>query len=397
MDETAHAHPDEGTPTSGPATPGGRLPLEVVIPLRWDGPDEDAHARDLHDLTRHLAWLCQLADVTVVDGSGPDRFTQHASTWAGFAPALRHRAPEDRPALNRKVVGAMTGIRMARHPRVVLADDDVRHDSESLHLLHDLLADADLVRPQNIFATWPWHARWDGSRSLLNRAVAQDWPGTFGVRRDTVLAVGGWDADVMFENLELVRTLRVAGARIVDAPDVLVPRRPPTSAHFWSQRVRQAYDDLAQPWRLAWALSVLPALALALRRRPVTVPLTAAALVAVAHAGRARGDVAPAVPADVPLWAPVWVLERGVCSWLAVGQRLRGGVPYRGQRIAVAAHSTRTLRRSVTRDPQSFVPTASVTASGLRPSTRSRTTSQSVPGYASGWAAGSTTPCEDGA
>lgn len=349
MDETAHAHPDEGTPTSGPATPGGRLPLEVVIPLRWDGPDEDAHARDLHDLTRHLAWLCQLADVTVVDGSGPDRFTQHASTWAGFAPALRHRAPEDRPALNRKVVGAMTGIRMARHPRVVLADDDVRHDSESLHLLHDLLADADLVRPQNIFATWPWHARWDGSRSLLNRAVAQDWPGTFGVRRDTVLAVGGWDADVMFENLELVRTLRVAGARIVDAPDVLVPRRPPTSAHFWSQRVRQAYDDLAQPWRLAWALSVLPALA------------------------------------------------RGVCSWLAVGQRLRGGVPYRGQRIAVAAHSTRTLRSSVTRDPQSFVPTASVTASGLRPSTRSRTTSQSVPGYASGWAAGSTTPCEDGA
>jgi hypothetical protein len=323
---------------------GHRLQLEVVIPLRWEGAD-DAHGRDLLDLTSYLSWLSQHADVTVVDGSGPDRFARHAVAWGDLGPAVRHRPPDDRHALNRKVVGAMTGIRLARHQRVVLADDDVRYDAESLHRVHDLLDDADLVRPQNVFTTWPWHARWDGSRSLLNRAVAQDWPGTFGVRRDTVLAVGGWDADVMFENLELVRTLRAAGAVLVDAPDVLVPRQPPTTAHFWSQRVRQAYDDLAQPWRLAWALSVLLALALALRRRPATVPTAAAALVAVAHVGRARGGAAGAVPLDVPLWAPLWLLERGVCSWLAVWQRLRGGVPYRGQRVRVAAHSTRTLRR----------------------------------------------------
>jgi hypothetical protein len=59
------------------------------------------------------------------------------------------------------------------------------------------------------------------------------------------------------------------------------------------------------------------------------------------------------VPADVPFWAPLWVLERGVCSWLALAQRLRGGVSYRGQRLPIAAHSTRALRRRLgSRAPQ---------------------------------------------
>jgi hypothetical protein len=326
-------------------SPSSRLPVEVVVPLRWDGADETAHADDLTELTCYLARLCRSADVTVVDGSRPDRFAQHHAAWAGLRPSLRHLPPEGRLSRNAKVVGAMTGIRLARHDHVVLADDDVRYDADTLRAVHDLLTHADLVRPANLFATWPWHARWDAGRSMLNRALAADWPGTFGLRREAVLAVGGWDADVMFENLELVRTLRAAGAVLVDAPDVLVARLPPTTSHFWSQRVRQAYDDLAQPWRLAWALSVLPASLVALRRRPAAVPVVAAVIVALAERGRRRAGAAPKVPVDVPFWAPLWVLERGVCSWLALAQRLRGGVSYRGQRLPIAAHSTRALRR----------------------------------------------------
>ena len=33
-----------------------------------------------------------------------------------------------------------------------------------------------------------------------------------------------------------------------------------------------------------------------------------------------------------------------VCVWFALGQRARGGVPYGGQRILLAAHSVRRLR-----------------------------------------------------
>ena len=110
---------------AAPRVPG-RLPVEVVVPLRWDGADERAHADDLTELTRYLERLCRSADLTVVDGSRADRFTQHDAAWAPLRPTLRHLPPDGRPARNPKVVGAMTGIRLARHDHVVLADDDVR-------------------------------------------------------------------------------------------------------------------------------------------------------------------------------------------------------------------------------------------------------------------------------
>jgi hypothetical protein len=326
-----------------------RLPVEVVVPLRWDGGDDSAHGRDVAEMAGYLATLARHADVTVVDGSRPERFTQHRDAWGHL---VRHVAPGPLPGINGKVVGAMTGVHLARHELVVLADDDVRYDLATLVDVVVLLGDADLVRPQNVFASWPWHARWDGARSLLNRAVSADWPGTFGVRRSALRRTSGWDADVLFENLELVRTLRAAGARVVEAPQILVPRLPPTSAHFWSQRVRQAYDDVAQPWRMAWALLTVPTTVVLAVRRPTALLGACVALVGLAEAGRQRAGAARAVPRDVPLWAPVWVLERGVCSWLALGSLARGGVRYHGRRLRTAAHSTRALRRRLAHLPE---------------------------------------------
>ncbi|HEX5512752.1 MAG TPA: glycosyltransferase family 2 protein [Actinomycetales bacterium] len=315
-------------------------PTEVVIPLRWDA------AGDVDEFSSYLKDLSQWADITVVDGSPGPRFEAHAAAWA---PHARHIRPQPlhpgRFGHNAKVDGAMTGVRHARHELVVLADDDVRYDERALRQLVRRLEHADLVRPANVFSGWPWHARWDGARSLLNRAVAGDWPGTFGVRRSLLLRTGGWDRDVMFENLELVRTVRAAGGRVVNAQDILVLRRPPETAQFLNQRVRQAYDDLAQPWRLLGALTTVPATVLALRRRPSWLVAAALAGVLLAESGRRRADASEYVPGDVPLFAPAWVMERGVCSWLAVLARLRGGVRYRGRRLRLAANSMRTLRQ----------------------------------------------------
>jgi hypothetical protein len=86
------------------------------------------------------------------------------------------------------VAGIRTGIRHASHERILIADDDVRYDPESLRRTVELLGEYDLVRPQNYFQPLPWHARWDTARTLLNRSLGGDYPGTLAVRRSRMLA-----------------------------------------------------------------------------------------------------------------------------------------------------------------------------------------------------------------
>ncbi len=83
----------------------------------------------------------------------------------------------------------------------------------SLRRVCALLDRADVVRPQNVFEPAPWHAVLDTGRSLIARATGGDWPGTLGLRMAAYARAGGYDGDVLFENLELVRTLRATGAR----------------------------------------------------------------------------------------------------------------------------------------------------------------------------------------
>jgi hypothetical protein len=319
------------------ATMADLLPVSYVLPVRWI---DDAGRLD--ELAGYLTGLSTVvADVIVVDGS-PDRL--RAGHRAAFGEVVRLLPPEPWPGGNGKVAGVMTGVRAARHDEVILADDDVRYGLHELALVTERLTGADLVRPQNIFAELPWHARWDTGRSLLNRAVAADYPGTFGVRRSTLLAADGYAGDVLFENLELIRTIRAAGGREVVSDDIFVQRRPPSARHFWSQRLRQAYDDFAQPGRLALELTLLPAILAALRRPLAGISLVAAVL-AAAEWGRRRHGGRTRYPAWAALWALPWVLERAVCVWLAVLARAGGGVRYAGNHLVHAAHSESVIRR----------------------------------------------------
>jgi hypothetical protein len=310
-----------------------RLPAEYVLPLRWAGEADDAGEARLSDLTAYLSVLRHLVDVTVVDGSPAPVFERHARAWGGL---VRHVAPAPRVGANGKVRGVMTGVTIARHDRVVLADDDVRYDSEVLARVVAALASAEVVRPQNYFVVLPWHARWDTARTLVNRAFGSDYPGTLGVRRDFLLAAGGYDGNVLFENLELIRTVRAAGGRELRADDLFVARLPPDVRHFVGQRVRQAYDGFAQPGRLAVELALLP-LSVWVARRPLRAMLAVMTAIAVAERGRRRAGGAAVFPAGSALWAPLWVIERAGCAWLAVWARLRGGVRYQGARLYRAA------------------------------------------------------------
>ena len=242
--------------------------VSYVLPLRRWRPEP------LEELTAYLGWLAPRSQVIVVDGSSPEIFARHREAWGGLVSHI----PVDPAHRGRygKVNGVLTGVEAASQERVVMADDDVRYDEPALRRVATLLGDADLVRPQNYFDPLPWHARWDTARTLLNRALGADYPGTLAVRRSVLLAAGGYDGDALFENLELIRTVKAAGGRVVSPLDLYVRRIPSSAEHFWSQRVRQAYDDFALPARMTVELALLPATAAALlRRRPSALALSA--------------------------------------------------------------------------------------------------------------------------
>jgi hypothetical protein len=310
-----------------------------VLPIRWSTDDE------LPELTGYLRRLPDWIEPILVDGSPDSLFARHAEAWSELGRHIRPDAALRTPM--GKVGGVMTGVREASTEAVVIADDDVRYDERSLIRAVLGLGLADCVRPQNYFDPLPWHARWDTARTLLNRSFGADFPGTLAVRRSSLLAAGGYDGDVIFENLELMRTIRAAGGTVLSPLDLYVARRPPSSEHFLSQRVRQAYDDFAIPARMAVWLAVAPAAGIALARRRWQGPVAAVAgSIALAEVGRRRAGGRRHFPASASLFAPLWIGERALCSWLALRERLvRGGVPYGDGVVPRAASSMRALRR----------------------------------------------------
>jgi hypothetical protein len=298
----------------------------VVVPLRVERPDPALGER----LGRLAA---EVAEVLVVDGSEPAVQEAHARSWPRSVRHLR-LADEDRTPMG-KVGGVLAGARAAGHEILVIADDDVVWRRPQLERAHAVMAATDLtaLRPQNRYCELTWVARWDTGRTLVQRALGGDWPGTVVVRRSALLPEG-YRGDVLFENLELERELRRRGGTVAVDLRLIVDRLPPTPRHFRGQRVRQAYDELARPGHLAAELALLPAVLLGGRRAVVAL---AAGSVALAELGRRRAGGRAAFPPSSALWAPLWVGERAITAWLAVGCRLRGGVRYRDGRLRTAA------------------------------------------------------------
>ena len=102
----------------------------------------------------------------------------------------------------------------------------------------------------------------------------------------------GYDGGVLFENLELIRTIKAASGCERVLLDLHVRRRPPDARHFWSQRTRQASDSIAQPTRMAAELGIRAADRRSAARGPIPGRVIAAAgppLVA-AEFGRRRAS-----------------------------------------------------------------------------------------------------------
>ncbi|MEP6508364.1 MAG: glycosyltransferase family A protein, partial [Gemmatimonadales bacterium] len=153
--------------------------LTYILPIKASSPP----SADLTDYVQQLRAMPDI-ELIIVDGSSSEIFEAHS---IAFGDRVRHVAPDSELATPMgKVGGVLTGVRLASHERMIIADDDVRYDEASLNAVSEQLGTADVVRPQNYFDPLPFHARWDSGRSLLNRMTGGDWPGTLGVRRSAL-------------------------------------------------------------------------------------------------------------------------------------------------------------------------------------------------------------------
>lgn len=312
------------------------IDASYILPIRANG---TAHVSELSTYLRSIHRM----QIIVVDASDDATF---AALGAALPSSIEHVKPDpDIAGVNGKVRGVLTGLRCAIHEKVVIADDDVRYDPWSLRAVVSALDRYDIVRPQNYFSPLPWHALLDSSRTLINRALDGDWPGTLAF--NSSFAPRGYNPDALFENLELVRTVKARGGRETVRRDIYVRRLPPTTRHYFTQRVRQAYDEFARPARLLAALGILPlCIAAIAANRPVVPCAIAAGSMIAATIGLLRADGFRYLPWAAVLTAPLWVLERAICAWLAVYERLRfGGVRYAGRIIKHAASTQRELRQ----------------------------------------------------
>ncbi|HEY0369877.1 MAG TPA: hypothetical protein VGC85_09790, partial [Chthoniobacterales bacterium] len=165
-------------------------------------------------------------EVIVVDGSPDEVFAEHDRLWSSFC---RHAQVDRRFGfLNDKVNGIHTGVEVATNEKIILADDDIRYTAAEIDRMLPLLDEFEMVRPQNFLSPLPWWARIESARMLINRAALRigDYPGTCAFRRSTMLRVGHYDGDVLFDNEELVRHFARSGAKIDYAIDFFILKRP---------------------------------------------------------------------------------------------------------------------------------------------------------------------------
>ena len=315
------------------------LTATYLLPIRR------AHGPASDELTTYLRWVSTCMPVLVVDGSSPAVFAAHAAAWGGFA---QHRGVDaDLAARNGKVAACSRGCgtrstRRSSSPTTTCATTTPRSPRSCARSTA-----AHVVRPQNYFDPLPWHALWDTGRMLLNRALGGDWPGTLACAAPRYAPPAATMATCCSRTSSSCAPIVAAGGRERIARDVFVRRVPPPSAHFWSQRVRQAYDEFARPWRLAAQLALLPALGL-LPRAGARVPAVVATgvIVAVAERGRRRDGGRRVFPAAASALRAGVGAERAVAAGSPLASRvLRGGVPYAGSTARARRHAAAARAR----------------------------------------------------
>jgi len=292
---------------------------------------------EMEDLAEYFHMLNAAGcEVLVVDASPPDVFALHDEQWDALCRHVpldsRYHHPDD------KVNAIHTGIDLAAGELIIVGEDDIRYTWNDIDRMCVLLERHEMVLPQNYLSSLPWWACIEAAGMLINRRMLAtgDSSGTFAFRRSTMVQIGHYDGDALFDAAHGAQYFALKGAKVVSARSFFVQKEPP-ALHTWlEQRPYQALKELGTDWERRLFLALPPVgVLLGIVGGWVAVLLygvvIGAVSIALASLGRREG-AQRFFPESIPLWAPLWVLERSISLYLAlylhVGQ---GEHPFSGR------------------------------------------------------------------
>lgn len=215
--------------------------------------------------------------------------------------------------------------------KVILAAFDVRYTLDALGQMRDLLDVHEIVEPQVYLEPLPWWGGIEEARMFMHRAVdvKADQGGTFGFRRAAARRVA-------------------ARTQSHFARNVLARRKAGTFRQWLAQRPLSAEEDFVEPVKTAFFLAILPFLILLGVLGGTRMAGTYAGLLAFAAIGlaiRGRSGVGSATPLHATLFAPLWILERSISVYWALGRRMRGaGLPVHSEDVPATGYTSRNAR-----------------------------------------------------
>jgi len=321
--------------------------ISLVVPYKSASPPGE--------LFRGLnTWLGTVAAAGVptilIDGSPTDIFHEHRTL---IAPLVVH-LPVDRVRyafLNDKVNGVFTGAAAVATPRVVLVDDDIRIPPNDLRRLGEALGAAGSAKAATYLRPIRWHVAIDAARSGFAHAQYRygDSSTVFAIRTDLLRGLADYfDGDVLFDNWELERCLRLAEPPMTIMTGPRACKVAPTTRTFLRQCLKQPYEDLSFLARTAFFLAWLPGLVAAVASRtPIGWVLVTAALL-FAVAATAKGLRVPTIRGCYPLWicliGPVWITLRSALTYPALALRVTRGYSFGGRSLRRPARRLRGVR-----------------------------------------------------
>lgn len=280
------------------------------------------------ELTSLAGYLSSLSvagcEVVILDSNSNPVFEDNARVlrWVGRHTGVR--------AIYRSAFGVVDIVRaaadLASCEKVIVADAGARWNADSIGEACELLDVHEAMVPEEYLGAERWWSSLDAARLLLRRGLNFEPAGatTFAFRRTVVRALRTFPPAVDDDHL---RRLILGGVEVFPASGTFVQLQSTELEHWVGSRPRVASGSFNEPVQAAFFFAVVPTLLLVAF---AAGPRVAAALLGIMAFGtitlslRGRAGAAAYFPMRTVLLAPVWLLERSVSVYWALGAKLRG-------------------------------------------------------------------------